>query len=428
MNIKSIKGMNDIVEPEIFAWRFAEDLIRRHFEAYGYSEIKTPIVEPTALFTRSVGDTTDIVQKEMYTFKDRNDESLTLRPEGTAAVVRAVLEQNLLNNDPVQKLYYWGPMFRYERPQKGRYRQFYQYGVEVFGIGEPHIDAELIAMLVSLYEKFKLKDLTVRLSSMGCQVCRPNYRQKLVELLKPSAHILCADCQARLEKNPLRVMDCKNPTCREVASVLPSMLDFLCEPCHLHFDQVRDGLVALKTPFVVDKTLVRGLDYYNRTIFEVTTNQLGATQNAVGGGGRYDDLVRDLALAGTSGKTGGPSSPAIGFAGGVERLVLLLGERLEEFKPSLKLFVVLPDEKGLKRAMTIAQAMREKGLRTDLDYTGKSMKSQMKKADKYKAEYVLILGGSELEKNVAVLRNMATKAQEEISLDKIEAELLRRLS
>ncbi|MDZ4676113.1 MAG: histidine--tRNA ligase [Oligoflexia bacterium] len=418
MNIKSIKGMNDVLEPEIFAWRHAETLIRMHFEAYGYTEIKTPIVEPTALFARTVGDTTDIVTKEMYTFKDRNDDSLTLRPEETACVVRSLVEHNILNNEPVQKLYYWGPMFRYERPQKGRYRQFHQYGIEVLGIASPKIDAELIGMLVSLYEKFELKGLNVKLASLGCEACRPVYREQLVKILTPSINVLCPDCQIRLEKNPLRVFDCKNPTCKEVAAVLPCMLDFLCQPCHEHFDSVRDHLVRLKTPFVVDKRLVRGIDYYNRTVFEISSSQLGA-QDAVGGGGRYDKLVSLL---------GGPDTPAVGFAGGVERLILLIADRIEQFRPKLKLFIVLPDDRGQDLAFVLAQKLRNSGVRVELDYTGKSMKSQMKRADKLKAQYSLIMGGSEIDQGFAVFRNMATKTQENIKLDDLEIELLRRLS
>jgi histidyl-tRNA synthetase len=416
MNIKSIRGMNDVLAPEIYTWRAAENLIRSHFENFGYSEIKTPIVETTGLFSRNLGDTTDIVTKEMYTFNDRNEESLTLRPEGTAPVVRALVEHNLINQDPVAKLYYWGPMFRYERPQKGRYRQFYQYGIEVFGIESPQMDAELISMLTSLYEKFKLKGLTVRLGSLGCENCRPKYREELVKRLKPSLSILCQECQVRLEKNPMRVFDCKNPTCKEVAAALPSMLEYLDEPCHTHFDSVRDNLVRLKTPFVVDKTLVRGFDYYNRTVFEITTTELGA-QNAIGGGGRYDKLVEEL---------GGPKTPAVGYAGGVERLVLLLGQR-PEWDPKLKIFFIVPDPRGMDIAFQTAFQLRAQGITADMDYTGKSMKSQMKRADKLKAEHVLILGGTEIESGNAIFRNMATKEQANIPIALLENELLRRL-
>jgi len=408
--------MNDVLAPEIYSWRMAENIIRENFEKFGFSEIKTPIVENTTLFSRNLGETSDIVRKEMYTFLDRNEESLTLRPEGTAPVVRALVEHNLLNTDPVQRLYYWGPMFRYERPQKGRYRQFFQYGVEVFGVAAPQMDAELIAMLMNLYGKFQLKNLKVKLGSMGCDQCRLKYREALVSLLKPSLSDLCEDCKERAEKNPLRVFDCKNPTCKEIAKGLPSLLDFLDEGCKKHFESVGKGLAELQTPFIVDRTLVRGFDYYNRTVFEITTEELGA-QNAVGGGGRYDNLVKEL---------GGPDCPAIGYAGGVERLILLLGQR-EEWKPKLALFIVVPDERGMERAFQLAFNLREKGLTTEIDYTGKSMKSQMKKADKFQAEHVLILGGSEIDQNTAILRNMSTKEQQNLKLENIESELLGRL-
>jgi histidyl-tRNA synthetase len=416
MNIRSIKGMNDVFDPEIHIWRFAETQARAHFENFGYTEIKTPIVESTTLFTRTVGDTTDIVNKEMYTFSDRNEESITLRPEGTAPVVRALVEHNLINLDPVQKLYYWGPMFRYERPQKGRYRQFNQYGLEVFGIANARIDSELIAMLTDFYTRLGLQNLTVRVSSLGCDECRPSYREVIIKLLTPSKDILCADCKVRLEKNPLRILDCKVPTCKEIASRLPSSLDFLCKPCHEHFDALRDDLIRLKTPFIVDKSLVRGFDYYNRTVFEITTNDLGS-QNAVGGGGRYDKLVGDL---------GGPACPAVGYAGGVERLILLLGLQQKNFAPKLSLFFVLPDDRGKDIAFTTAYALRNQGVRVEIDYTGKSMKSQMKRADKLKAENVLILGGSEVDQGIAILRNMSTKVQENINLNELEKELLGR--
>jgi histidyl-tRNA synthetase len=416
MQIRSIKGMNDIFDPQIHLWRFAEDQVRQYFENFGFSEIKTPILESTTLFTRTVGDTTDIVNKEMYTFSDRNNESMTLRPEGTAPVVRALVEHNLINLDPVQKLYYWGPMFRYERPQKGRYRQFFQYGIEIFGVSQARQDAELIAMLSELYSKLGLQNLSTRVSSLGCDECRPAYRETIVKLLNPSKDILCADCKVRLEKNPLRILDCKVPSCIEIASHLPSPLDFLCKPCHEHFDSLRDDLIRLKIPFVVDKQLVRGFDYYNRTVFEITTTDLGS-QNAIGGGGRYDKLVHDL---------GGAPCPAIGYAGGVERLILLLELQKINRAPRLPLSFILPDDRGRDIAFKISFNLKKQGIRTEIDYTGKSMKSQMKRADKLKAEHVVILGGSEIDQGEVIFRNMESKVQETIKLDVLEEELLRR--
>lgn len=417
MEIKSLRGMNDILPPDIYAWIRAEKIIRDQFEAFGYSEVRTPVMESTALFSRSVGDATDIVKKEMYTFTDRGEESVTLRPEGTAPVVRAVLEQNLLNIEPLQKLFYFGPMFRYERPQKGRYRQFHQYGIEVFGVSDPLFDAELISMLVDLFRKLGLNNLNVELSSLGCKECRPSYRDKLLNFLKPIAAQLCKECQDRMQHNPLRVLDCKNPSCQGLTSAAPSVVDVLCQGCDEHFQGVQKGLGVLKTPFHLNKRLVRGLDYYNRTVFEVTSQDLGA-QNAVGGGGRYDDLV---------GQLGGQSCPAIGFAGGFERLILLMQAQGAVQPERPKLFFVCPDEEGRKISYPLAFRLRQQGIFVELDYQGKSMKAQMKKADKHACEFVLILGGGEIQKGIAVLRDMKTKNQEEISLTSIEEDLLRRL-
>jgi len=405
MELKSVKGMNDVLPPEIHIWRRAEDVIRHHFESFGYSEIKTPVVEYTSLFARGVGDTTDIVEKEMYTFKDRNDESLSLRPEGTASVVRAYIESRIYNTDSQQKFYYIGPMFRYERPQKGRYRQFYQYGIELFGIENATVDAELIYMLVKLYEKFDLSGLEVKVNSVGCDQCRPVYREKLQVALLPQKDKLCADCQRRIERNPLRVLDCKNPSCKEIASKLPSIFDFLDEACRAHFASLQESLKALDVRHIVDKNLVRGLDYYNRTAFEISSSGLGS-QNAVGGGGRYDSLVEQF---------GGPKTPAVGYAGGFERLVLLLQEKQVQFKPELEVFFVAPDEAGFKEALIIANLLRNVGIRAELDYTGKKMKNQMQRAEKLGARKVWIIGGSEIEKDLVVLRDMDAREQKELS-------------
>lgn len=417
MDIKSMRGMNDVLKPDVFAWQYAENLVRQHLESFGYSEIKTPILEMTSLFSRSVGENTDIVQKEMYTFADRNDESITMRPEGTAPVVRSVLQHKLTNEEPVQKLYYWGPMFRYERPQKGRYRQFYQYGFEVFGVESAKMDAEIIGMLSSLYEKFGLKDVAVELGSLGCESCRPLFIKELTKSLKAVAQDLCEDCQTRLEKNPLRVLDCKKPKCQELTAKAPGMVDHLCDPCENHFSEVKQGLDGLDVVFSINKKLVRGFDYYNRTVFEMTTTQLGS-QNAIGGGGRYDKLVEQL---------GGKPCPAVGYAGGVERLILMLGD-LERFKRPLDVFVVAADEAGREQAFLTAHGLRCSNIAVELDYTGKSMKSQMKKADKLEAQFVLIVGSAEVEKGTAVLRDMKTKNQEDVPLNDLTQVLMRKLS
>ncbi|MCC6276708.1 MAG: histidine--tRNA ligase [Oligoflexia bacterium] len=417
MEIRSVKGMNDIFEPQIHIWRHIEDQVRKHFESFCYTEIKTPVVESTTLFSRGVGDSTDIVQKEMYTFEDRNGEKLSLRPEGTAPVVRALLEHQLLNQDPIQRLYYWGPMFRYERPQKGRYRQFHQYGVEYFGSEDAWVGAEVIAMVVKLFEKLKLKGLAVRLGSVGCDQCRPSYKTILSESLKSLHAQLCSDCQNRTQKNPLRVFDCKNESCKKLVGQLPRILDHLCQVCGDHFAKLQGALGEFGVSYRVDSGLVRGLDYYMRTVFEVTSQDLGA-QDAVGGGGRYDKLSEDL---------GGKPVPAVGFAGGIERLAMLLESRQTEFQPKLPLYVVMPDDQGVGTCARLVSELRLLGIRADIDYSGRSMKSQMKRADRSGADYVLILGGQEISKKMAVLRNMKTKAQEEIPLETLVDDLKRRL-
>ncbi len=415
--IKGPKGMNDVVEPETFAWRHVESKIKSHFENFGFSEIRTPIVEYTALFARGVGGETDIVKKEMYSFLDRNEESLTLRPEGTASVVRALVEQNLLNTDPIQKLYYFGPMFRYERPQKGRSRQFYQYGFEVFGISSPRIDAEIIFMLYDLYEKLGLKNLAVKISSLGCEICRPAYLEKLVAELTKVELQLSPESQDRLKKNPLRILDSKNPVDKAIVAGMPVMVDYLCGDCLAHFDLVKKDLELLKVNYVLDKTLVRGLDYYNRTVFEITSDDLGA-QNAVGGGGRYDKLVEEL---------GGAATPAVGYAGGMERLILLLAPEasaMEKFRPTLSAFFIVPDEAGKEKAFLFANELRQNGVRVEIDHSARSMKSQMKRADRLKAKYAVIIGSTEIEKNLAVVRNMATKEQVEVELGELVQKIM----
>lgn len=416
MNIRSVKGMNDVFTPEIASWRRVEDCVRRHFECYGYSEIKTPIVENTALFSRTSGDTSDIVQKQMYTFLDKGNDSLTLRPEGTAGVVRAVIEHNLLNLSPIHKFYYIAPMFRYERPQKGRYRQHYQYGVEVFGMDSPKLDVEAISMLNELFRKLNLPDLETKLNSLGCDECRPVYIKKLHEILNQQKDNLCDDSQRRFQTNPLRVLDCKDEKCKKITATLPGMVEFLCEPCKAHFSQVQEGLKKLSVPFKIDKALVRGLDYYNRTVFEVVTSHLGA-QSSLAGGGRYDGLVSEL---------GGPATPAFGFGGGMERLVMVLPEDLK--KPeTLPLFLVAPDEAGADFCFQLAHELRKKGLHCELDLSGKNMKNQMKRADRLGAKFSLIVGESEVKAGEALLKNMATQNQEKMKIENLVDELLRRL-
>jgi histidyl-tRNA synthetase len=402
--IRAIRGMNDILPDEAARWHLLEETARDLLERYGYREIRTPVVEETRLFQRSIGEATDIVEKEMYTFPDRKGKLCTLRPEGTAGVVRALLEHNLLSDERAPKVYYLGPMFRYERPQKGRYRQFYQIGAEAFGVTEPLIDAEMISMLWRLFERLGLGGLEVRLNSLGDAACRPAYRTRLIAALTPVKDSLCADCQRRFEQNPLRVLDCKNEQCAAIAAGLPSMVELLCDPCAAHFAAVRAALEDLGVRYRLDHRLVRGLDYYTRTTFEVTASsgELGA-QNTVAGGGRYDGLV---------GALGGPETPAIGFAIGLERLLLLTGERAKEMRP--RVFIAALGEEARRWAAKAADSLRQRGVAADIEYAAKSLKAQLRRADRQRAALTLIAGEDELQRGVVLLREMAKGTQREI--------------
>ncbi|MBT8364855.1 MAG: histidine--tRNA ligase, partial [Deltaproteobacteria bacterium] len=313
--IQLIRGFKDILPGEVELWQKIEKIARKLLEDFGFSEIRIPIMERTELFKRSIGEDTDIVEKEMYTFPDRKGELVTLRPEATASICRAYIQHKLYRRDPVRKLYMIGPMFRRERPQKGRYRQFYQIDAEIFGVQSGLVDVQLIFLLVTLCKRLNLKDVAAHLNSLGCPACRPQFKKALTDFLVSVGDKLCSDCVRRRDRNPLRVLDCKVPTCREALTEAPSILDHLCDECRSDFDQVMDSLTKLDVPFSIDKQLVRGLDYYTRTAFEIQTTSLGA-QSAVAGGGRYDNLVKEL---------GGPDIPATGFAIGFDRLAELVG-------------------------------------------------------------------------------------------------------
>src|SRR5664279_751787 len=317
MAISGVKGFNDILPGEVEKWQHIEASARQVFGLYGFSEIRIPIIEKTELFCRSIGDATDIVEKEMYSFVDKGENSVTLRPEGTAGVMRAFIEHKLYAQDPVAKLYYLGPMFRYERPQKGRYRQFHQIGAEITGVHDPLADAQVLNMLVQFFREIGLVEPQLQVNSLGCPECRPAYRAALIEFLDKHVDALCDDCRRRLSTNPLRALDCKVPNCIEATFGAPSMLDNLCSACDDHFASVRRYLDLTETPYSINPRMVRGLDYYTRTTFEMVTGQLGS-QSAVAAGGRYDGLISQL---------GGPAIPGIGFAMGVERVALLLGEK-----------------------------------------------------------------------------------------------------
>ena len=405
MEIKAIRGFNDILPDEIGKWQFVEETARKVFEGFGFSEIRIPILERTELFSRGIGEATDIVEKEMYTFTDRSGNSLTLRPEATASMARAYLEHQIYSFDPVAKLYCIGPMFRYERPQKGRYRQFYQIDAEVFGVGNPMVDAEVILMLIHFLENVGLEKLELQINSLGCRACRPRYREELKKFLTEKAFQLCEDCQRRLVTNPLRIFDCKVQTCQEAIADAPMVIDFICDECQSHFDRVKEFLKTAGLEFILSPRMVRGLDYYTRTAFEVVSYQLGS-QNAVTGGGRYDNLFQEI---------GGLDIPGIGFAIGMERLISLLPKE-KKFIQYPHLFIAALGEESYREAYRLMNQLHLEGIRAELDYEGKSLKSQMRRADKLKAQYVLILGEEELRRGKAALRNMEDKSQEELPI------------
>lgn len=411
MKIKSIRGFHDILPESIKRWHFIENTAKHIFELYGFSEIRMPVLEFTDVFARSLGTTTDIVEKEMYTFTDRDGSSLTLRPEGTAGVVRAYIEDSMHAKSAISKLYYTGMMFRHERPQKGRFRGFYQIGAELIGPKEPASDAELIAMLWKFFQEIDLTQfLELEISSLGDENCRPQYKEKLVQFFTPHREELCKDCQRRLQINPLRILDCKQSKCKEIAAGAPSMLDNLCEGCENHFNSVKENLDSVGIPYKINPKIVRGLDYYTRTVFEITTNELGS-QNAVAAGGRYDGLVKEL---------GGPDTAAVGFAMGIERIVLLQEKAIPKgFQKKVDVFIAHLGDEARKAAFPLAFNLRENGISVETDYGSKSLKSQMKRADKLGVNFTLIIGEEELQRGVVKVRNMNESKEEDVNLEDI---------
>ena len=406
--MKGIRGFKDILPGEVEKWQSVETEARRVFGLFGFLELRIPLLERTELFARSIGESTDIVGKEMYTFPDRDGDSLTLRPEATTSIMRAYLEHGLNVKEPVGKYYFIGPMFRYERPQKGRYRQFHQIDAEILGVQEAQADAEILVMLMRYLTSLGLKNIGLQINSLGDPACRLPYKGEIQKFLRGKSDRLCEDCQRRLETNPLRVFDCKKEECQAQLTDAPVVLDFLCADCRRHFEQVKALLDGLNLSYSINPRMVRGLDYYTRTAFEVVAGELGA-QNAVCGGGRYDGLAEEI---------GGPSIPAIGFAIGVERLVMLLPEE-KNYSRHANVFLAALGEEAQRRGFALAQELRDAGIWAELDYEGKSLKSQMRKADKLKAPWVIILGEEELRKDRVVLRDMATKDQEEVPMDEI---------
>ena len=406
--IKKQRGTADILPSEMLLWQYIEKTMREEAALYGFEETRFPTFEATELFSRGVGGTTDVVQKEMYTFEDRDGRSISLRPEGTAGVARSVLENGLLSGAMPLKLYYIANFFRYEKPQAGRSREFYQFGTEMFGAPDAAADFTVISMADTFIKKLGIKNTALHINSIGCPECRPKYREKLVAYLRANESELCDTCRTRLEANPLRILDCKNESCRRVAEGAPRTVDNLCDDCRAHMDKLEKCLKSSGTEYRIDPHIVRGLDYYTRTVFEFIAEDIGA-QSTICGGGRYDGLVKEL---------GGPDMPAVGFAMGISRLILAMEQSgaldFEENVPEL--YIASMGDGAQLRAIEIVSDLRKNGICAECDIVGRSLKAQMKYADKIGARYTLILGDSELESGRAQLKNMSDSTQTEIAL------------
>ena len=400
--IRGIRGFRDIPPDEAFRHRYVEDRAREHFGRFGYREVRLPIVESTELFARGIGEATDIVEKEMYTFPDRNGASLTLRPEGTASAVRAYLEGGWKVQGSVTKIYYTGPMFRYERPQKGRYRQFYQIGLEVLGGPGPFVDVQVIDLLHLLFVELGIQDVKILVNSLGCPVCRPGFREDLVRFIRNVAGGLCANCVRRIETNPMRVLDCKVPTCKEALEGSPVILEYLCPECDDHFTGVTAGLTGLDVPYEVDPRIVRGLDYYNRTAFEAVCSRLGA-QDAVAAGGRYDGLAREI----------GGDAYGIGFAIGLERLTLVM-DWDNVAQSTADYYIAAATENARIPAMKLADSLRKMKLSVETDLEDRSLKAQLRSANKIGASRVIIIGDDELKDGTLQVKDFSTGEQETV--------------
>lgn len=417
MSISTIKGFKDILPGETEIWQWIENNARSVFHTFGFKEIRTPLLEWTELFSRGIGQETDIVSKEMYTLEDSRGRKQTLRPEATASVVRAYIQNKLYNVNPVQKLYSIGPMFRHERPQKGRFRQFHQINAEVFGDPGPRSDADIINMAVQIFKRAGLDDVTLNINTLGCAACRVDYKEKLKKYLVDKSGSLCPECVKRSGLNPLRVFDCKIESCSEAVSDAPVIIDHVCDDCRVHFELLKEYLGDLGIEFIINTNLVRGLDYYSRTTFEIQTDKLG-TQNAVAGGGRYDTLVSQL---------DGPDHPGMGFAIGFERLAALIDAERNRIMQDPDLFIVALGDEAEKRAFVWTNELRRAGKTVEMEYTSRGLKAQMKKADKLNAGRVLIVGEDELANKSAILRDMKTKEQETLSLDGITDVILSKI-
>jgi len=417
LKFKSIKGTKDILPEESPRWQFVEETIRSVTQTFNYKEIRTPIFEETSLFARGIGELTDIVGKEMYTFTDRSETSLTLKPEMTASVIRAYIQHNLGEQAPLVKVYYLSPMFRQERPQAGRLRQFHQLGAEAIGGAGPGVDAETIALAVTVYERLGIRNFALKINSVGCEKCRPAYREQLRSYLRTVYDQLSAESQSRFDQNPLRILDSKDETDRKLTQKAPLMKDNLCEECDTHFRGVQSALSLWKIPFIIDGTIVRGLDYYTKTAYELISTDLGS-QDALAGGGRYDLLVEQL---------GGKPAPAVGFAAGIERLLMVMERQGVTIPAADRPFVFLAgaDEPGRTWGVELSMALRRAGIACEIDLLGRSLKSQMREADRQHAEYVIIVGERELQQNELQAKQMSTGEQISIERSNLVNDLLK---
>lgn len=412
---RAIKGTNDILPEESNKWQFVESKMLETALQFGFKEIRVPVFEHTEVFLRSVGDTTDVVQKEMYTFDDKGGRSITLRPELTAGVIRSAIEKGLVNGALPQKLCYIGGCYRYEKPQAGRLREFHQFGVECVGAAAPNADAEVISLAKSVLDNIGIKNISLEINSIGCPECRKEYHKALKEYFSANAENLCDTCKDRLDRNPMRILDCKSPVCKKIAENAPVVIDFLCDDCRDHFEKVKAHLEAMQIEYKVNPKIVRGLDYYTRTVFEFVSGDIGA-QSTVCGGGRYDGLI---------GQMGGPKTPSLGFAMGIERLMMVLSAQNAELPkaPTCDLFIATLGENAILKASALCRLLRDEGYKVQTDICGRGLKAQMKYADKIGAKFSLVLGDNEVESGKATLKNMSNSAEKEIALAEIVEEL-----
>jgi len=411
MTYRSIKGTKDILPSETGLWQFVEQTIREVFHQFNYKEIRTPVFEQTSLFARSIGELTDIVGKEMYTFEDRSKDSITLRPEGTASVMRAYIQNNLAQEQPLTKLYYIGPMFRQERPQAGRLRQFHQFGAEATGSASPETDAEIITLSIEIYKRLGIKNYSLQINSVGDEECRPRYKEILRNELKKIAHRLSPESQKRIEQNPMRVLDSKDENDKALTANMPLIVDYLNEECSQHFERVKKLLTSYGISFTVNGRLVRGLDYYTKTAFEITSSEIGS-QDALAGGGRYDLLIEEL---------GGKKTPSVGFAAGMERLMIILEKK--NFRPPEQaptIFLAAADDASREWVLKKAMELRSSGIAAEADLLQRSLKAQMKEADRQKAKFALVVGSSELNSGRGMLKNLSEHSQQEVGLEQLQ--------